>query len=80
MAIPSFKDFQWLHQQPDWSQSQPLGPGAEPSYQARIRTARFERWQPLWKLLLVKPGFSDYQVGALLRLKDEYEQGFGRKG
>jgi hypothetical protein len=71
MATPSFSEFQWLHIQPGWAY--------EPSYQQAIRTARFERWQPLWKLILVLK-FSDCEVGALLRLKDEYEGGVGRKG
>jgi hypothetical protein len=72
MATPSFSEFQWPHIQPSWAY--------EPDYATAIRTARFERWAPLWKLLLSKPEFSDYEVGALLRLKDEYEGGVGRKG
>jgi hypothetical protein len=72
MALPSFSQFEWLHPQPSW--------GFEPDYRTAIRTARFERWAPLWKLLLLKPGFSDYEIGALLRLKDEYDGGVGRRG
>jgi hypothetical protein len=71
MATPSFSEFQWLHIQPGWAY--------EPSYSEAIRTARFERWQPLWKLVMVLH-FTDYEVGALLRLKDEYEGGFSRRG
>lgn len=78
MSFPSFSQFEWLHSQPSW--------GFEPDYRTAIRSAgaRYERWQPLWKLLQLKfkngKGFSDYEVGELIRLKEEYEGGFERKG
>lgn len=71
MAIPSFQEFEWLHPQPSWA--------FEPDYRAAIRTARFERWQPLWKLCMVLK-FSDYEVGELIRLKEEYESNILIKG
>jgi hypothetical protein len=81
MAIPSFSSFEWLNLQPAWYKPVPPPPNTEPDYKTMTRTARFERWQPLWKLLLVvKPGFSDYEVGRLIGLKEEYESGVGRKG
>lgn len=45
MATPSFSEFQWLHIQPGWAY--------ELSYTEAIRTARFERWYPLWRLVMV---------------------------
>jgi hypothetical protein len=59
-----------------------------PNYARAVNaTARASRWFPLWMLLQQRfkgldgwEGFSDYEVGALLRLKDEYEGGFSRRG
>ncbi len=47
-------------------------------------TARLSRWWPLYQLLGErfrggKP-FSDYEIGALIGLREEYEGGVGRKG
>jgi hypothetical protein len=42
------------------------------------------RWYPLWLLLhqSFRGGkeFSDLEIGSLLRLKEEYESGFSRRG
>jgi hypothetical protein len=48
-------------------------------YQAAINTPVNSRWYPLYKLLK-EPCFTDYEVGELIRLKDEYEGGFSRRG
>lgn len=50
-----------------------------PDYRAATGTARMQRWWPLYRLLQVQ-GFTPYQVGALIRLREEYEGGFGRRG
>ena len=55
----------------------------EPSYREALRAAgaRAAKWLPVWKILFLgkSPAFSDVEVGALLRLRDEYESGVGRK-
>lgn len=48
-------------------------------FRAATGTAMMQRWYPVF-LLLREVCFTDYQVGALIGLRDEYEQGVGRKG
>jgi hypothetical protein len=41
--------------------------------------ARCKRWLPVLILLSLR-GFTDYQIGRLLGLREEYESGVERKG
>jgi hypothetical protein len=55
-----------------------------PDYRSAINTAKASRWYPLYRLLEERfrggKGFSEYEIGALIGLREEYEQGVGRKG
>jgi hypothetical protein len=59
-------------------------PDGYPNYQSATGSYRVARWYPLHRLLQERfrggKSFSDYEVGELIRLKDEYEGGVGRKG
>jgi hypothetical protein len=53
-------------------------------YHLALSTPANSRWYPLFRLLSERfrgdKGFSDYEVGALLGLREEYENGLERKG
>jgi hypothetical protein len=55
-----------------------------PDYRSAVNTAKASRWYPLYRLLQERfrsgLGFSDYEVGRLIGLREEYEGGVGRKG
>ena len=55
-----------------------------PDYRSAVNTARASRWYPLHVLLQKRfrggKGFSEYEIGRLIGLSEEYEQGVGRKG
>jgi hypothetical protein len=61
---------------------------SQPSYpdylSSTTGTAKMQRWFPLYRLLQARfrggKGFSDYEVGRLIGLRQEYESGVGRKG
>jgi hypothetical protein len=48
-------------------------------YLVAISTAAMQRWYPLF-LLLRESDFTPYEVGALIRLREEYEGRVGRRG
>jgi hypothetical protein len=53
-------------------------------YPNYARVVNEDRWWPLYRLLGARfrgnKGFTDYEVGRLIALKGEYEEGVGRKG
>jgi hypothetical protein len=55
-----------------------------PNYRSAVSAARASRWYPLYRLLQERfrggKGFTDYEIGRLIGLREEYEQGVGRKG
>jgi hypothetical protein len=60
------------------------GQGQYPDYRSAVNTAKASRWYPLYRLLQERfrggKGFTDYEIGRLIGLREEYEQGVGRKG
>jgi hypothetical protein len=71
MAVPSFSNFEWLNLQPAWYKPVPNKPDALVQHQAaRIVDKEVLRWN----------GFDRGEAAKLVRLKDEYEGGVGRKG
>jgi hypothetical protein len=48
-------------------------------FRAATSSPAMQRWFPLFKLLQLE-WISDWQVGLLVELKEQYESGFGRRG
>jgi hypothetical protein len=71
MAFQSFQNFEWLHLQPSWFKPVPkLNDALVQNQAARIVDKEVLRWN----------GFDRGEAARLVRLKGEYEGGFGRRG
>jgi hypothetical protein len=53
-------------------------PAAQTEFRVATNNARCARWLPV--LILLSLNFSDYEIGLLLGLREEYENGVERKG
>jgi hypothetical protein len=74
MATPSFQEFEWIHEQPRWSNTPVSSPIVDSRF-VQNQVAEIVDKRVLWW-----NGFNRHEAKRIMRLKEEYETNILIKG